>query len=345
MTAAALATAAPAPARDDAVKATAGHPRTFVTLEFDVATADQARALPLLARYGMKGTFFVNSGLINKPGHLTWDQLRHMQAIGHEIAGQTISHAKLTDLSVAGMRREVCDDRGRLLAQGLAADAFAYPFGAYSAQVRDVVVSCGYTSARLASGIAGAGKVCVNCPYAETVPPRSQFATRMPAGVQRTSTVARLTRAVRDAQRNGGGWVQILIHHVCDRCHRYAITQGALRRLLAWLAQRPGVEVRTVSSLLDLNGPSVRLKRVTGGRSRGSRITFPIGFRSPRGIRRARFFVDGRQVGVRNIAPWRLRWIPTRLSPGRHGVRVLMEDRQGNAAISAQRTFVMRGGR
>lgn len=336
VTAAALTAAAPASAQDG------GRKRTFVTLEFDVATADQVRALPLLARYGMQGTFYVNSGLVNKPGHLTWDQLRHMQAIGHEIAGQTISHARLTDLSIAEMRREVCDDRDRLLAQGLAADAFAYPFGAYSAQARDVVVSCGYTSARLASGIAGAGKVCVNCPYAETVPPRNRFATRMPAGVQRTSTVARLTRAVRDAQRTGGGWVQILIHHVCNRCHRYSITQDSLRRLLAWLAKRPGVDVRTVSSLLDLDGPSVRLKRVTGGRSAGNPITFPIGFRSPHGIRRARFFVDGRQVGIRNIAPWRLRWIPTRLSPGRHGVRVLIEDRRGNAAVSAQRTFVTR---
>lgn len=313
-----------------------------MSLEFDVATADQARALPLLARYGMHGTFFVNSGLINEPGHLTWRQLRHMQALGHEIAGQTISHAKLTELSPANVRREVCVDRRRLLAQGLAADAFAYPFGAYSGAVRDVVVSCGYSSARLASGIAGAGKVCIDCPYAETVPPRSPFATRMPAGVQRTSTLARLTRAVRDAQRHGGGWVQILIHHVCNGCHRYSITEGSLRRLLAWLARRPGVDVRTVSSLLDLQGPTVRLRRITGGRSAGRRLTFRAGFRSARGVRRARFFVDGRQVGVRNIAPWRLRWIPTRLSPGRHGARVLIEDRRGNAAISPQRTFVTR---
>jgi hypothetical protein len=290
----------------------------------------------------MHGTFFVNSGLVNKPGHLTWDQLRHMQAIGHEIAGQTISHAKLTELSPAAVHHEVCDDRGHLLAQGLAADAFAYPYGAYSAAVRDVVVSCGYTSARLASGIAGAGKVCVGCPYAESIPPHSQFATRMPAGVQRTSTVARLTRAVADAQRHGGGWVQILVHHVCDRCHRYAITAGALGRLLAWLARRPGVEVRTVAQLLDIGGPTVRVAAPAGSWRVGRWANLPVRFSAPRGVRRVRFFVDGRQVGIRSIAPWRLRLFTGGLEPGPHDLRVLLEDGRGDAAISRQETFTRR---
>ncbi|MCW2989903.1 MAG: put [Solirubrobacterales bacterium] len=316
--------------------------RTFVTLEFDVATADQSQALPLLDRYAMRGTFFVNSGLVNKPGHLTWDQLRHMQAVGHEIAGQTISHAKLTELSPEGVHHEVCDDRGRLLAQGLAANAFAYPFGAYSGAVRDVVVACGYSSARLASGIAGAGKVCARCPYAETIPPKSPFATRMPAGVQRTSTVARLTRAVADAQRHGGGWVQILIHHVCHRCHRYAITPGALDRLLGWLARRDGVEVRTVAQLLELEHPSVSIAARSSSWTVGNWATFPVRFHAPGGVRRVRYFVDGRQAGIRNIAPWRLRLYTGDLKPGRHTLRALIEDTHGKAAISRQMTFVRR---
>ncbi|MFL5846079.1 MAG: polysaccharide deacetylase family protein [Solirubrobacteraceae bacterium] len=315
---------------------------TFVTLEFDVATADQTRAMPILRAHDMHGTFFVNSGLIGRPGHLSWSQLRHMQAIGHEIAGQTISHAKLTELAPEQVRHQVCDDRSALLGHGLAADAFAYPYGAYSGAVRDVVVSCGYTSARLASGIAGAGKVCVGCPYAESIPPHSPFATRMPAGVQRTSTLARLTRAVRDAQSHGGGWVQILIHHVCDRCHRYAITPSALRRLAAWLARRQGVQVRTVSQLLDIAGPSVVVSAPGGAHAAGRVVTFPVRFRAPAGVRRVRFFVDGRQVGMRTIAPWRLRWIPTGVKPGRHDLRALLEDARGNAAVSRQTSFVTR---
>lgn len=317
-------------------------PRTFVSIEFDVASADQARALPILARYGMRGTFFVNSGLVGEPRHLTFDQLRHMQAIGHEIAGQTMSHRRLPGLSVAAIRREVCVDRRRLLDQGLAVDAFAYPFGAYSGPARDVVISCGYSSARLASGIAGAGKVCVRCPYAESIPPRRRFATRIPAGVQRTSTVARLTGAVARAQRRGGGWVQILIHHVCNGCYRYSISTASLDRLLRWLARRPGVAVRTVSELLDVGGPTVRVVPPARPWQVGRWATLPVRFRAPRGVRRVRYFVDDRPVGVRSFAPWRLRLYTGRLAPGPHTLRALLEDGRGNAALSRQVEFVKR---
>jgi hypothetical protein len=310
-----------------------------VTLEFDVATDDQVLALPLLERHGMRGTFFVNSGLVGKPGHLTFAQLRDMQARGHEIAGQTISHARLTRLTPAGVRHEVCDDRARLLSRGLAVDAFAYPYGAYSGVVRDVVVSCGYSSARLASGVRGGSQVCPACPYAETIPPHNRFATRMPAAVQQTSTLARLIRAVRDAQRHGGGWVQLLIHHVCDGCHRYSITPRHLARLVAWLAREPGIDVRTVSQILDGGGPSVR---VSGPATLGDRATLPVSYHAPRGVRRVRFFLDGRQIGVRSIAPWRLKWYPTGVARGRHELRALLEDGAGNAAISPRAVLVKR---
>lgn len=326
------------PCPTPAARSAASQPRTIVTLGFDVATKDQERALPLLDKYGMKATFFVNSGLVNRPNHLSWDQLRHMQAEGHEIAGQTISHARLTDLSRAQMRREICDDRGRLLAQGLAADAFAYPFGAFNRRARSIVINCGYTSARLASGIAGAGKKCPGCPFAETIPPRNPFATRMVAGVQRNSSLARLKDNVRDAKRTGGGWVQMLFHHVCRRCHRYAVTRQTLDRFLRFLAAEPGVDVRTVSQLMDYDGPSVRVRSAT--RRVRERATFRARPSAPAGVRRVRFFVDGRQVGIRNFAPWRLRFFTHGLAPGEHKLRALLEDRHGNAAISPQATFL-----
>jgi hypothetical protein len=163
----------------------------------------------------------------------------------------------------------------------------------------------------------------------------------MPAGVQRNSTVARLAKAVRNAERHGGGWVQILIHHVCRRCHRYSITEESLERLLRWLDGRRGVEVRTVAQLLDVGGPAIRVLPPAGGSpSVGGLTTFPVRIDAPAGVRRVRFFVDGRQVGVRNLGPWRLRWYGSRLRPGRHSVRALLEDNRGNAAISPQQVFV-----
>ena len=170
------------------------------------------------------------------------------------------------------------------------------------------------------------------------MPPRNRFATRVPAGVQQTSSLKRLTKAVVNAQRSGGGWVQILMHHVCDRCNRYAITVRDLDRLLGWLGRRPGVEVRTVSQLLDVGGPTVRAVAPQRVVRRGTRAVLRV-HRESRGVRRVRWFVDGRQVGVRTMAPWRLTWIATGLKPGRHTLRALLEDAAGNAAVSPQTTF------
>jgi peptidoglycan/xylan/chitin deacetylase (PgdA/CDA1 family) len=314
------------------------HARTFVSLVFDAGTANQARALPLLSKHGLQATFYVSSGSVGAPNRLTWGQLRHMQAIGHEIGGETIHHTRLPGLPRDTIRREVCADRERLLSRGLAVDAFAYPFGAYSSEARDVVIACGYSSARLASGITGAGKVCPACPYAETFPPRNRYAIRVPAGVQRTSTVKRVTDSVAAAQRSGGGWVQILLHQVCNRCNRYAIKASDLDRLLGWLKRRDGIEVRTVSQLLDVGGPSVRVPPIGATVRRGRRVTLRVA-RQSAGVRRVRWFVDGRLVGTRTIAPYRLKWLATRLDPGRHTLRALLEDGAGNAALSPQTTF------
>ena len=94
-----------------ALSASTADARTFVTLTFDAATANQARALPVLAKHGMRATFYVSSGSVGHANRLTWGQLRHMQAIGHEIGGQTINHARLAGMPSPRVRHEVCTDR------------------------------------------------------------------------------------------------------------------------------------------------------------------------------------------------------------------------------------------
>jgi hypothetical protein len=55
-----------------------------------------------------------------------------------------------------------------------------------------------------------------------------------------------------------------------------------------------------------------------------------------------RFFVDDRLVGTRSTGPWRLRLYAPGLAAGAHGVRVLLEDGRGNAAISPRAVVVKR---
>jgi peptidoglycan/xylan/chitin deacetylase (PgdA/CDA1 family) len=313
---------------------------TVVSLEFDYASADEVLALPALAAHRMHATFYVNSGLVGHAGHLTWAGLRALQAASHEIAGGSIHHLMLAGLVPPQLRHEICDDRTTLLDQGLEVNAFAYPYGAADAAAEQAVRACGYASGRLASGIRGGGRSCPGCPYAESLPPHDPLATRLPAGARATTQVASIEGSVRAAQRHGGGWVQLLFHHVCNHCDSYSITQRHLARLLDWLAAQRGVEVRTVGQLLDAQGPAIRVVAPQGTWSGAGAISIPVAVDAPAGVRSVRYFVDGHLVGVRHSAPWRLRWDSDRAGPGRHTLRAMVEDDRGTVAISRRAIFV-----
>src|SRR5437879_1383728 len=159
--------------------------QTVVTLGFDDATAAQFQVGAMLASRGLNATFFVNSGRVGTSGHLTWDQIATLQAQGHEIAGHTVNHVKLTTVSPDEQRRQICDDRAALLSRNFPAVSFAYPFAAVDASVESIVRACGYSSARGHGGnIPNPNSTCSgHCTWAEKIPPVDAFNTRSPSSI------------------------------------------------------------------------------------------------------------------------------------------------------------------
>ena len=66
----------------------------------------------------MHATFFINSGFIGDPDHLSVEQLRRARRAGNEIGGHTVDHANIQPLSTAEATAEVCDDRATLMGWG-----------------------------------------------------------------------------------------------------------------------------------------------------------------------------------------------------------------------------------
>ncbi|MBV8600166.1 MAG: polysaccharide deacetylase family protein [Candidatus Eremiobacteraeota bacterium] len=124
-------------------------PKRAVGLTFDDGYADAGRiAFPLLQRYGAKATFFVNSGSIGTPNHLTWKEIRAMHAGGMEIGGHGQHHLDLTTLDRAEQMREAggCLDRIARWA-GFRPLSYAYASGQYNATTLDVMRTIGVRSA------------------------------------------------------------------------------------------------------------------------------------------------------------------------------------------------------
>jgi peptidoglycan/xylan/chitin deacetylase (PgdA/CDA1 family) len=227
----------------------AGHTRrasaavspVVVTIQFDDSNLDQyTEAWPILSSHHMVATFYANSGNIGTADHMTWAQLQDLQTNHNEIAGHTIDHVDIKKLKTADARQQVCGDRNALLAHNLVVTDFAYPFGSFDAGSEQIVSACGYNSGR---GVAGG---------TETIPPLDAFGTRTPPNPKKATRLKRIEGYITDAQANGGGWVQLVFHHVCVKCDAYQITPTHLDELLAWLEaqQANGVTVETTHQVI-----------------------------------------------------------------------------------------------
>jgi peptidoglycan/xylan/chitin deacetylase (PgdA/CDA1 family) len=228
---------------------------TYVSLTFDDGSADQMAALPILAEHGMNATFYAVSGQLgNVPYYMTWDQLAQVAEAGNEIGGHTRTHRDLTTLTPAEQVAEVCGDREALFAHGHQPVSFAYPFANWDASSRAAVQSCGYTSGR---GVGGTS--CLpGCPPAESVPPSDPFVLRTPPGITDTTSVATLQGYVTRAVQNGGGWLTLTFHNICDSgCGSNGTSAANLDALLDWLQAQPAneVSVRTVRQVMALPAP------------------------------------------------------------------------------------------
>ncbi|HYA69115.1 MAG TPA: polysaccharide deacetylase family protein [Acidimicrobiales bacterium] len=243
-------------------------PRTVVSIEFDDGWENATQAASILASYDMTGTFFIISGLIGQPDYMTWSQLHTLANEGDEIAGHTIDHPMLTSLNTVEQEREICNDRVNLINQGFEPTDFAYPDGAYTPTTEAIAKACGYNSARTVAGVLKYGACTANagptqppspCVDAETIPPLDPYATRTPATVTSTDTPATIESLVTQAQNNGGGWVQIDFHQICDGVCPGAsepvyedATPETLSAVLAWLqTQEPnGTVVEPVNQVI-----------------------------------------------------------------------------------------------
>ena len=229
---------------------------TVVSLTFDDGQASQAATLSMLQSRGMAGTYYINSAMVGPSSYyMTWPQIHDIAAAGNEIGGHTLHHTNLTTVSATTAKTEVCDDRTNLINQGFSpVVSFAYPEAAVNSTAEQIVQGCAYTSGRGVGGIS-----CSGCPSAETIPPPDAFRLRTPQGITTSTTLANLQSYVTNAENNGGGWVILTFHGICDnQCTDVnSMSPSIFTAFLDWLAPRSanGTVVRTVGQATGTPAP------------------------------------------------------------------------------------------
>jgi peptidoglycan/xylan/chitin deacetylase (PgdA/CDA1 family) len=246
---------AAAGAEQQAAARTAGRaaaPRTVVSFTFDDGDADQIQAAQVLHSYGMRGTFYIITGVVGASGYFSLSDLHTLAAEGHEVTGHTVSHLEVPHVTAAEARRQICDGRDTLMKWGFHSTSFAYPGGVYSPATEAIVRGCGFNSARTVIGLRSPG--CPRCTVAETIPPKDPYAIRVPGQVDGSWTLATLENIVTTAERHGGGWVPLVFHHICgaSQCPSLDVRLPVFNSFAKWLAQRRdvGTVVKTVGEVI-----------------------------------------------------------------------------------------------
>jgi peptidoglycan-N-acetylglucosamine deacetylase len=117
-------------------------------LSFDDGMVADRRLVKLMNKYGLTGTFHLNSNKLGTKDYLTKEEIQVVYK-GHEVSAHTANHPNLPDISRAEVLYEVGEDRWELeRVSGDLVRGMAYPFGNYNDSVVEIIRSLGIEYAR-----------------------------------------------------------------------------------------------------------------------------------------------------------------------------------------------------
>lgn len=115
-------------------------PTDAVVLTFDDGYADAATvATPLLRKYGAHATFYISAGFVGDGRHVSWRQLRVMQAAGMEIGCHGTFHRDLRSLGRIGATYEIDHCAAAIAHYVVRPTTYAYAAGRSNPSLEQIV--------------------------------------------------------------------------------------------------------------------------------------------------------------------------------------------------------------
>ena len=214
--------------------------RGIVSFTFDDIPKSAAHTgAQMLEAHGVQGTFYIAGGLVSGQDgetYATIEDLRRLNAYGHELGCHTFSHVKAPTLSRMGLVDEC--RRNQTFVQDALGDtrlaSFAYPFGAVSLgskfELQRRFSSCRGTSPGVNAGLVDLGLLKAERLYA------------------RRTTEGRVSALI-DRARRTGGWLIFYTHDVTTSPTQWGATPELLSFALDH-ANEADLEILTVRNAL-----------------------------------------------------------------------------------------------
>ncbi len=118
------------------------------TLSYDDGSVHDRRLVSILNRFGIKGTFHLNSGVLENDWHIHVDEIPELYK-GHEISCHGVNHPFLERIPAAELVHEILEDRKNLEAiAGYPVLGMSYPYGTWDDSVLQAARSLGIVYSR-----------------------------------------------------------------------------------------------------------------------------------------------------------------------------------------------------
>ncbi|SFL92914.1 Polysaccharide deacetylase [Gracilibacillus orientalis] len=119
-----------------------------LTMSYDDGKAADRRLVDIFNRYGIKGSFHLNSGLLGEGERIPPEKIASLYQ-GHELSAHTVTHPTIARSPKEQLIEEVMEDRKKLeeLA-GYPVRGLSYPNGSYNSLIKEVLPYLGIEYAR-----------------------------------------------------------------------------------------------------------------------------------------------------------------------------------------------------
>lgn len=128
-----------------------------MTFSYDDGVLQDKRLIEMFDKYGVKGTFNLNTGMFGRQTPPGWpygiavfekEEVAEVYK-NHEIGGHSYHHSELTTVGTPRAMWEIIEDRRALEeATGRMIRMYAHPFGTYTPEIVDILRAAGYVGAR-----------------------------------------------------------------------------------------------------------------------------------------------------------------------------------------------------
>ena len=228
--------------------------RLYVALTFDDGLIEHAAAAEMISSYGLRATFYINSGTISVAnGRMSWEDVENIQSSGHEIGGHTINHANLGSLSASERRVEICQDHTNLVNRGFNPRTFCYPFGVTFPNAANRLEECGYSYARDSGGIE-TPLSCFGCPSAVELPLSQPYDIRS-LSYRNSMGPGFLVDQVKAAEKDfetKDGILAFVFHEIRDtNAPEQGILTMDLELFVSWLKANENVSVDSLLNIVE----------------------------------------------------------------------------------------------